>query len=116
MEESVAGPIRELDKAEPLISTIPFHFARDRRGGWFGEFWFSELWLGQLQRDLGIISRVEGLIVLADWRSSLINPLLRRMTNFPIALSMRTLAGLDRTFHSRCPEQARQSAAGRINW
>jgi hypothetical protein len=42
MEESVAGPIRELDKAEPLIRTIPFHFARDRRGGWFGEFWFSE--------------------------------------------------------------------------
>ena len=49
MEESIAGPVRELDKAVPLKSIVPFHLAPNR-----GRGRFAELWLGKLRRDLGV--------------------------------------------------------------
>src|SRR3984893_1634719 len=48
MEKSIAGPVRELDKAVPLNSIVPFHLAPNR-----GRRRFAELWLGKLRRGLG---------------------------------------------------------------
>jgi hypothetical protein len=45
MDEGVAGPIRELDKAIPLVRIVPLYFARNRQNGWFGELWLRGLWL-----------------------------------------------------------------------
>ena len=50
MEKSIAGPVRELDKAVPLKSIVPFHLAPNR-----GRGRFAELWLGKLRRDLGCL-------------------------------------------------------------
>ena len=49
MEKSIARPVRELDKAVPLKSIVPFHLAPNR-----GRGRFAELWLGKLRRDLGV--------------------------------------------------------------
>ena len=49
MEKSIAGPVRELDKAVPLKSIVPFHLTPNR-----GRGRFAELWLGKLRRDLGV--------------------------------------------------------------
>ena len=49
MEKSIAGPVRELDKAVPLKSIVPFHLAPNR-----GRGRFAELWLGKLRRDFGV--------------------------------------------------------------
>ena len=49
MEESIAGPVRELDKAVPLNTIVPLQLSPNRRRGRF-----AKLWLGKLRRDLGV--------------------------------------------------------------
>ena len=49
MEKSIAELVRELDKAVPLKSIVPFHLAPKR-----GRGRFAELWLGKLRGDLGV--------------------------------------------------------------
>jgi hypothetical protein len=49
MEESIAGAIRELDKAVPFSRIVPFQLAPNRRRGRF-----AELWPGKLRGDLGM--------------------------------------------------------------
>jgi hypothetical protein len=53
MEESIAGPVRELDKAVPLSRIEPFQFTPNRRRGRL-----TELCFGKLRRDLGMAQRV----------------------------------------------------------
>jgi hypothetical protein len=53
MEESIAGPVRELDEAVPLSRIEPFQFTPNRRRGRL-----TELCFGKLRRDLGMAQRV----------------------------------------------------------
>jgi hypothetical protein len=53
MEESIAGPVRELDEAVPLSRIEPFQFTPNRRRGRLTESCF-----GKLRRDLGMAQRV----------------------------------------------------------
>ena len=53
MEESIAGPVRELDEAVPLSRIEPFQFTPNRRCGRL-----TELCFGKLRRDLGMAQRV----------------------------------------------------------
>jgi hypothetical protein len=53
MEESIAGPVRELDEAVPLSRIELFQFTPNRRRGRL-----TELCFGKLRRDLGMDQRV----------------------------------------------------------
>jgi hypothetical protein len=66
MEESVAGPVRELDEPVPLTGVEPFHFALNRQAGWF-----LELWFGKSQRNVGFARQLVETILLNDAPSSL---------------------------------------------
>ena len=43
MEKSIAGSVRELDKAVPLKRIVPFHLTPNCRRGWFVELRFGRL-------------------------------------------------------------------------
>jgi hypothetical protein len=59
MEESIAGPVRELDEAVPLSRIEPFQFTPNRRRGRL-----TELCFGKLRRDLGMAQRVAVVLLL----------------------------------------------------
>jgi len=66
VEESVAGPVRELDEAVPFVGVEPFDLSPNHQAGWCVEFWF-----GQSRRDVGIAPRLSRIIFLDDLRLSL---------------------------------------------
>jgi hypothetical protein len=68
MEKSIAGPVRELDKAVPLNGIVPFHLAPNR-----GRGRFAELWLRNLRRDLGMARSVTTVCFSDDLLSTLTN-------------------------------------------
>ena len=68
MEKSIARPVRERDKAIPLIRAVPFDCGQNRLGGRFVDLWF-----GGLRRGLGMALRLAAGRLFDDLFSRVMN-------------------------------------------
>jgi hypothetical protein len=116
MEESIAGPVRELDEAVPLSRIEPFQFTPNRRRGRL-----TELCFGKLRRDLGMAQRITVVPLTWRWNTGLArsvttvcfsDDLLSTLTNQSASLYNEFLDGFEharlRKFDSRYSVSAGQ--------